>query len=526
MTNFDCGCSFDKINNGIIFDIKNIPLNCSKTWDLIGEGNTKGVFQLESRLGQSLSKKLRPNNIEQLSALISIMRPGCLEAIRDGKTVSNHYIDKKNEKESVDYFHSSLEPILKTTYGEMVYQEQAMEIVKTIAGFNLQEADMLRKAIGKKKPEEMAKIKEKFILGCKNLKTVNENEAEQIFSWIEKSQRYSFNKSHAVSYAFNAYLSAYAKAHFPQIFFLSYLRLAKDKIDPHLEVLELINNAKEMNINIFGPNIIYKNKEFLLKNNNIYFGLTNIKGLGDSVYNKLWEIIKDKNLEKYSWTELLFKVLYHINSTAAKALILSGCLDYLKISRTKLLYEYNLLIDLTTKELNESTNICCSKNTTIEILQEILRLNKVTKNRKPKILSIINQMQNPSYGLNDDPEWLANNEKELLGAAISCTKTDSYDSSYANVNCKDIKFFDNNKHFFLVAEITNMNIVLTKKGANAGQEMCFLNLCDSYGCVDVVVFPETFKEYKELLNDGRVLMFNGQKSKKDGTPILKRVFIV
>ena len=168
-----------------------------------------------------MAKKLKPENIEQLSALIAILRPGTLEAIRNGKSVTNHYIDKKNGEESLDYFHPALEPILKSTYGEMIYQEQAMEIAKNIAGFNLQEADMLRKAIGKKKPEEMAKVRNKFMEGCSVLNIVSIDEAEQIFGWIEKSQRYSFNKSHSISYAMNAYLSAYTKAHFPKIFFAS-----------------------------------------------------------------------------------------------------------------------------------------------------------------------------------------------------------------------------------------------------------------------------------------------------------------
>ena len=128
---------------------------------MISEGNTKGCFQLESRLGQMMAKKLKPENIEQLAALISILRPGCLEAVRDNKTVSNHYIDKKNGLESVDYFHPSLEDILSTTYGEMIYQEQSMQIAQKLADFDLKEADMLRKAIGKKKPEEMAKIKKR-----------------------------------------------------------------------------------------------------------------------------------------------------------------------------------------------------------------------------------------------------------------------------------------------------------------------------------------------------------------------------
>jgi DNA polymerase-3 subunit alpha len=177
-----------------VADFTKLDLECPKTWFLIATGNTKGCFQLESRLGRSMARKLKPENMEQLSALIAILRPGSLEAIRDGKSVSNHFIDKKNGEEEVDYFHPSLEPILNKTYGEMIYQEQAMQIARDLAGFNLQEADNLRKAIGKKKPEEMAKIKVKFSEGCKKLKILTEDQAEQIFGWIEKSQRYSFNK--------------------------------------------------------------------------------------------------------------------------------------------------------------------------------------------------------------------------------------------------------------------------------------------------------------------------------------------
>ncbi|NDD85778.1 DNA polymerase III subunit alpha, partial [bacterium] len=290
---YPCGCSFqvetlDDITS-INFDptIEHMRLDCHRTWDLISEGNTKGCFQLESRLGRSMAKKLKPSSIEQLSALIAILRPGCLEAMRDGKSVSNHYIDRKNGEESVDYFHPALEPILRSTYGEMIYQEQAMEIAKVIAGFNLQEADLLRKAIGKKKPEEMAKVKEKFLSGAKKINTVTSDEAEQIFGWIEKSQRYSFNKSHSISYAVNAYLSAYTKAHFPKIFFASYLRFAKDKIDPQAEIKELTQNAIEMNIDVSIPDLRNLNQYFILKDNKLYFGLTDIKGVGDSVFNKI-----------------------------------------------------------------------------------------------------------------------------------------------------------------------------------------------------------------------------------------------
>jgi DNA polymerase-3 subunit alpha len=197
---YSCGCSFDLEENqetkhiNFIPDINKINLECEKTWDLISSGNTKGIFQLESRLGRSIAKKLKPQNIEQLSALISILRPGSLEAYRDGKSITQHYIDRKNGLESIDYFHPSLKPILEKSLGELIYQEQAMKIATDIAGFSLQESDELRKAIGKKLADKMAKVKKKFLEGSEKLDIVNKAEAEEIFGWIEKAQRYSFNK--------------------------------------------------------------------------------------------------------------------------------------------------------------------------------------------------------------------------------------------------------------------------------------------------------------------------------------------
>ena len=529
---FDCGCSFEANGVGrsvssINFSINDINLDCNKTWSLLSDGNTKGVFQLESRLGQSMAKKLKPENVEQLAALISIMRPGCLEAVRDDKTVTNHFIDKKNGLESVDYFHPSLEPILKNTYGEMVYQEQAMEIAKDIAGFNLQDADMLRKAIGKKKPEEMAKIKSKFIDGCKNKKIVSETEADQIFGWIEKSQRYSFNKSHAVSYAINAYLSAFSKAHFPSAFFLSYLRLAKDKIKPQEEILELIINAKAMGVDVYKPSLYLKNKEFVINDNKIYFGLTNIKNVGESIFEKLQGLIQNIDLPKLSWLETLLEILVNINSSSAKSLILSGALDYLKLTRNIMLHEFNMISELTTKELEICRKILVTnpKIKTLELLKLALSA-KISKPRQKKILSIIDQLSNPSYSMQDTPEWISDNERELLGASITCSKTDGYDSSYSNTDCGSLNGFAYNKQFFVVAEIDSCNIIRTKRGKNPGQEMCFIKLSDAYGSIDCVVFPDEFEEYKNMLTTGRVLMFNGQKSKKDNTPVIKKCFVV
>jgi|SRR5210317_142751 len=529
----DCACEFPVDENGKIdldISLENICLSCNKTWNLISEGNTKGCFQLESRLGQMMSKKLKPNNIEQLSALISIMRPGCLEAYRDGKSVSNHYIDKKNQEEEVDFFHESLEPILKTTYGEMVYQEQAMQICQKVANFDLTEADRLRKAIGKKKPEEMKKIKKLFIKKTAETKILSKEEADQVFGWIEKSQRYSFNKSHAVSYAYNAYLSAYIKAHFPKHFFASYLKFAKDKIDPLKEIQELINNANQMGIDVYKPSISKPREEFFIDENDhqIYFGLTDIKGVGGSVYQKIIEILNNINLKDISFGELYCKFFQHINSTAVKALISVGAIDCLSISRNRMLFYYDCLNNLTSRESGVIENIF-QKEKEIDKALGLLVDNtekKLTAKRKDVILSIINSIHKPPYSLQDSPEWIASNERFYLGISLTCHKIDGCDIYSANVECKDLLKSGCPKQPVLGAEIVDINVIKTKRGLNPGQEMAFVKAEDSTGACDLVIFPEEFNKYKDLLMEGNTLLLKLDRSKNKDSFIVKKCWQV
>lgn len=526
---FDCGCSFECFdNNKIVFSpkIENINLECKKTWDLISDGNTKGVFQLESRLGQSIAKKLKPENIEQLSALISILRPGSLEAMRDGKSVTNHYIDKKNQKESIDYFHPSLEPILNTTLGELIYQEQAIQIAKDIAGFTLSESDSLRKSIGKKDVKLMAEIKGKFLDGCKNQKIVDEEDAQEIFGWIEKSQRYSFNKSHAVSYAMNAYLSAYTKAHFPQAFFCSYLRFAKDKVDPQQEIKQLIKNSNEMDIEVCLPDLRLMNKLFEIRDNKIYFGLTDIKGLGLSVYNKIFDINKISLISNMNYLQILFNVLLKINSSASKAIISCGAIDFCKKNRTEMLFDFELASSLTTKEISYILPIISDSKVSLkEVLQYLISHIKVNKNRKIAIQATLHTYINPPYSLIDKIEWLADSEASYLGTAVSCSKLDSYNIDMINCTCKDYKntIYSNTKKILLAGEITYVNIIKTKTGKNPGKEMAFLTIEDQTGSLDsVIFFPEAYEEYKHHLFEENILIFAGGRAKtKDGFVVEK-----
>lgn len=532
---FDCGCSFPVIKKhanrteiDFFPNIETLNLACEKTWNLISSGNTKGCFQLESRLGQTMAKKLKPENIEQLSALISILRPGCLEAIRDGKTVSNHYIDKKNGLESIDYFHPALEAILLSTYGEMIYQEQAMEIAQKLANFDLKEADMLRKAIGKKKPEEMAKIKQKFIKGCANKNILNSTEADEVFGWIEKSQRYSFNKSHAVSYAVNAYLSAYAKSHFPKIFFSSYLQFAKDKIDPQQEIKELVKNANEMDIDISIPDLRLMNRFFIISNDKIYFGLTDIKGVGDSVFDKLLTLTKDIDLQNIVWIDLLVKILLNINSTAAKALISGGAVDFTKKNRTEMLFELDIVSQLTAKELSyfiEYINQTKTKSV-IEIMRLLINHPKINKKRQNVIIGLVDSLIRPPYSLIDKIEWLSDSENSLLGVAISCSKLDSYDMSMTNTNCKQFKNSNFTNNIIIAGEIININTVKTKNGKNPGSEMAFVSIEDQTGILDsVIFFPDELQKFKTHLFNSNILIFVGNKSKSKDGLIVEKCFI-
>ena len=448
-----------------------------------------------------------------------------MEAVRDGKTVSNHYIDKKNGQESIDYYHPSLEETLGKTYGEMIYQEQAMEIAKNIAGFNLQEADMLRKAIGKKKPEEMAKVKSKFLNGSKELGVVSFEQAEEIFGWIEKSQRYSFNKSHAVSYAVNAYLSAFAKAHFPRIFFASYLRFAKDKIDPKAEIKELIQNANAMDIGVYVPDIRNMNKFFVLKNNHIYFGLTDIKGFGDSVYNKLCELIQKEHIDfdTVSWLEFVCKILLNINSISAKSLIKSGSLAFLKKSRTSMLFEYELLGKLTKKESGFICDRADQYKNLNDALLDLFHNHRLTNKRSQTINTIIQTFNRPPYSLQDSPEWIADSEEEILGCSITCSKVDMYDISMTNATCKDFHNMLNTDNIIVCGEIDTISIIKTKSGKNPGAEMAFVSMSDGTGVIDsVIFFPDAYKEFRNILFQNNVIVVKGNKTKsKDGLVVQK-----
>ena len=539
MRRYDCGCEFHEGESGLIFDpeITSIPLNCSATWDLICEGNTKGVFQLESQLGRSLAKQTKPRNMEELSDLIAIMRPGCLEAMVKGKSLTMHYIDRKHFREPVEYLHSSLEPILKSTQGILVYQEQAILIATEIAGFDLQEADILRKAIGKKKADVMAKVKKSFLEGTARKGIISKEQAEEIFSWIEKSQRYSFNKSHSVSYAYNAYLTAYCKAHFPHEFFTAYLKNAVGKPDTFWEVNELVNNAKIMGIEVLPPNIIHMNEEFKLIGKNPTYGMTNIKNVGSSVFRKMMKHVKENNidLETCDWDCFLLLIAPFVNKKAFESLILAGVFDCFKISRSKMQHHFNLIKEFTKRETEWLKNYKESypDKTAVECIEAMIEASTVKSKtrpifrqaRIPVIEDLLTTYDNPGYDLYDSPSWVSKVEEELLGISLTCNKVDEYDTSRANCTCKEfIDGFNSQKGIVLAVKIDSVREWTIKKGKAKGMKMGFVTVSDTSCSLDsVTAFSEEWEKYKKMLHEGNTVLMRGMKDKNRGSFLIKKV---
>jgi DNA polymerase III alpha subunit len=513
--------------------------NDEKTWKLFSEGKTKGVFQLESNLGKSWSKKLAPRNIEELSALIAIIRPGSLKSYYEGKSMTQHYVDRKHGKEDISYLHPSLEEILGPTYGVLCYQEQSMRIAQKIAGFNLQEADELRKAIGKKKADLMAKVKKKFITGAEKVSVVSKEEAEEIFGWIEKSSRYAFNKSHSVSYAVCSYWSAYEKAHNPKEFFLSYLYYASEKQDPHREIYELISEAKLFDINVKLPNLSNFSSKFIIRGNDIYFGIKDIKSLtgktGDKVLESIEELQKEKQkkISDFTWMEILIFLGGKINSTSFKALSSIGFFRdcKTKINRNRALYEYDIFKSLTKAEQTWVTENYPNKSWTnlVDCLKDLAPTKKngggtSKEDRKQAVENEIQLLVNPPYDLNDEPSWIIEQEINFLGCPVSITKIETSDTSAANTTCKDIINGKRGKDLCIVANIQRISDYKIQKGESKGKIMSFLTIEDETCILDsVIVFPTVKEKYKYVLYEGNNLILCGNVTGEDSSFIVNQV---
>lgn len=526
---FPCGCEFEVVNDNIkecdglpsiFIDYYNLS-DCPATWQLIQSGHTKGIFQLETNLGRKWAKELAPSNLTEMAALVSLMRPGCLRSLIDGKSMTQLYCDRKNTGEEVKYFHESLESILKETYGVLTYQEQSMRIATDIAGFNLQEADVLRKAIGKKKADIMAKVKGGFLEGCDKTEIVTTEDAEEIFGWIQESQRYSFNKSHGVCYGDMGYWAAYAKAHFPLHFYTSWLSYASEKMDPQAEMQLLISDARYFNINIYPPSLsklfLGDVGNFALDKDAVYFGIGNIKRIGESLVNKVIanvELVEKqigRTIDEWTWYDFLIHFSDTVTQTVVNGVINAGATDYIEGSRVWKVHQYNTWLSLTQKErdwIKENASTEPLKDSMTKLAMYKPRL---TKPRQTKILELIRNLDNCPYSLKDTAQYIADHEKDLLGIPLTCNKLDTCENIEADTTCKE--FLQGKKGKMAIAvEIVDVREYIIKNGKHKNKIMLYLNVEDSTGAIDsVVVFPTALEGNEPLLIRGSTLLLEGQR---------------
>jgi DNA polymerase-3 subunit alpha len=477
---------------------------------------------------------------------MAIMRPGCTDAMRaDGgekaKSVTQHYIDRKNGVETVKYVDPVLSEVLGPTYGELIYQEQAMQIAQLVAGFTLQQADILRKAIGKKKPEVMAEVKKDFMEGVKQKGIISLDTAQIIWDGIESSQRYSFNKSHSVSYAINAYLSAYAKAHFPRAFFTSYLYHAQGKAKPHEEIKELVNNARLMHIDVNPPDFRHLNPHFKLIDKDIYFGFVDIKGIGSSMVEQI--VRKTKMVEEelkapckeWKWIDFLINVAPVLRSTDVKAIISTGGLGYMGMERLQMLFEYEAYAVLSGKESNWVSNYYKENrpDNLITIFEAMVAAGSgkegscANKKRLEIVKGILKSLHNPPHCMTDSPVWVAEVEQNLLGIPLTCTIVDSCDKTAANCNCREFANGSNGKQkvVIIAAKVEEFKEIKTKRGKSPGQRMGFLTISDETGVLDsVVIFPEQWAMFKGVLFEDNTIMVVGERSKDKNSLIVKKIW--
>jgi DNA polymerase III alpha subunit len=537
--NFNCGCAFDKL------DYNNLRLDCPATWQLIQSGRVKGLFQIEGNLGRSWVRRLKPENIEHLAALCALLRPSCLEA-KDEKGISmtEHYVLRKNNKEPVSYYHPALEEDLSNTYGILTYQEQAMSIARHLAGFSLQEADNLRKGIGKKLPEVIAKVEKQFVDGCAKVGILNVSEAQQIFEWIKAGQRYAFNASHSFAYALNTYRSGYVKTHFPVNFYKSWLQCSIVEQDPMKEMAELIEDSRMFDVDVRPPDIRRFEKDFSLdqKTQSVFFGFLDIKGIGDSAVESIegaWRLAQldaCKGFALFDWYEVLVFFSPGVTRAIMVKLIEAGAFSYLEISRTKLLEELRLWYELTARERDwiveqeidarksypEGSPKFGSLEVALATLAETDEIS-ITVPRRAHVKNILRTLQVPGSALKDHPLVIADLEERYLGIALTSLRVDAYGSDLANMTCREFVHGGNATPIILCVEIKDVNVRTVKSGKNEGREMARLKVMDATGGFDdVTIFADEWDKCKHLLEQGKVVLLRGNR----GTDYYANNFIV
>jgi DNA polymerase-3 subunit alpha len=463
------------------FDLGLIPQDDEETFQLLSRGETTGVFQLESSGMKEYLIKLKPSCFEDLIAMVALYRPGPL-----GSGMVDSFIKRKHGVEEFGYDFPQLEPILQDTYGVIVYQEQVMQIAQVLGNYSLGSADLLRRAMGKKKPEEMAKQKKNFLDGAKGNK-LETKKAEAVFDQMEKFAEYGFNKSHSAAYAYIAYQTAYLKAHYPVEFMAA---LLTEDMENTEKIIKNINEIRNMGIAILPPDINASCRNFTVHEKDIRFGLGAVKGVGGAAVEAIVEARQEGPFS--SLHDFCERVdLRRVNKRVVEALVKCGAFDSMQHKRAQFMAAIEEAMEYGQKVQREKESGQESLFGTDQI---------VTQNGH-------------MYGeLPDLEEWpenvLLTNEKEAIGFYITGHPLARHSDAIKRFStCDTVGLMEraDKEEVSVCGIVTGIKLLNTRKG----DRMAFVTLEDLSGFVEMVVFPETYTESAELLNSEEALLVKG-----------------
>lgn len=469
---------------GIEIGINNIPLNDPRTYKLLSDGETMGVFQLESRGMRALIKDLRPSNFEEIIALLALYRPGPLES-----GMVEDFVKRKHKQVPIRYELPELQPILRETYGTILYQEQVMEIASKIAGFSMGQADLLRAAMGKKKTKEMSMQKEFFIEGAVK-RGVSRHKATELFNLCAKFAGYGFNKSHSTSYALISYQTAYLKANYPVEFMAALLTSVMGNAD---KVTAYIAEAQRIKIKILPPDANESFRNFTIIKEGIRFGLTAIKNVGTAAIESIIEA-KQSGGPFSSFYDFCLRVnLRTVNKKVVESLIKAGAFDSFGQSRAYLLATYEKVINKAAAELKETENG-----------QEALFA------FESRVTGHGSRVETETVEVEEfSPDQLLRMEKELLGLYISSHPLERLRDSLeaqTSVRIADISEMREGESVRIGGLLSGCKRVVTRRG----DAMLLANLEDLSGSIPMVVFPKAYERCAPFLNDDEVVIVKGK----------------
>ncbi|MBN2245103.1 MAG: DNA polymerase III subunit alpha [Candidatus Aminicenantes bacterium] len=476
--------SLIKKTTGTELDLENISLSDEKTFHLFQSGNTEGVFQFESQGMKELLRNYKPERFRDLIALNALYRPGPLKS-----GMTEKFVRYKNNQEDISYEFPELEPILRETYGLIVYQEQVMRIATDLAGMSMAEADILRKAMGKKNPEVMKAQKKRFLQGARE-KNIDKDKASKIFEQIKFFAGYGFNKSHSAAYAYLAYQTAFLKAHFPK-FFLAALLTSEAERGATSQVVKYISDCKEMGIKVLPPDINASDVNFSVVGNDIRFGLAAVKNVGEGAVQSIVNIRERIGLFTSPFEIFKEPEAKNINRKVIESLIKAGAFDSLGWKRSQLFHLIDSMIDFAH------------------------RIQRV-KESKQSLLFDGDMLDAPEVPLEvkEMKEWdenlLLSYEKDALGFYISGHPLDHYEKYIHKLVSHKIKQINEaeslNGELKVAGIISSLKLLKTRKD----ERMASLVLEDMSGRIEMVVFPDFYQKYYDYLRKDLLVWIKGK----------------